>query len=194
MLEELKKRELNKSTKKYKLMMTVLESLKTNQITEINIGNICEECNISKVTFFKYFSTKEEILEYFIHYWEYNAGYEIHRQNLTGVEAIQFLFTEAYEKEYSLNVFKALINHMSKKVKTDSIEITSSDLFTFNRNAFEEGYRNMSLYQLINSNISDGSPEKTVILISVFYTYNVLPQSIRDNISVSSLIQRTFKA
>ncbi|NUM25771.1 MAG: TetR/AcrR family transcriptional regulator [Candidatus Buchananbacteria bacterium] len=73
-----------------------LEKLKTKNIQDISIRELCETAQISPGTFFNYFSHKQELLAYFIWLWRVKATQQI-EQEKTPTKAIEIIFTAAAE-------------------------------------------------------------------------------------------------
>ncbi|HBS43513.1 MAG TPA: hypothetical protein DEA91_01910 [Paenibacillus sp.] len=85
--------------KKYQTMLSILDefivSLESKYFDEIHIEDICDRVRISKVTFFRYFSSKEEVLDYFVLRWCYQRSVEIDRGTFSGTEGIRHMFKTA---------------------------------------------------------------------------------------------------
>jgi AcrR family transcriptional regulator len=89
-------------------------SLKKNNFNDILIEDICNQISISKVTFFRYFSTKEEVLDYFVLRWCYQRSLEIFNKKYIGVAGLYHVFQSTAEIPNSERIFVALINYYSK--------------------------------------------------------------------------------
>ncbi|MDF2947152.1 MAG: hypothetical protein K0S51_1831 [Bacillales bacterium] len=104
--------------KKYQTMANILDafilSLKKNNFNDILIEDICNQISISKVTFFRYFSTKEEVLDYFVLRWCYQRSLEIFNKKYIGVAGLYHVFQSTAEIPNSERIFVALINYYSK--------------------------------------------------------------------------------
>jgi AcrR family transcriptional regulator len=59
---------------------------------DLVVDEICESVEISKVTLFKYFPKKGDILEYFMRVWVLRRLVELRKTPLFGLEAIRYLF------------------------------------------------------------------------------------------------------
>jgi AcrR family transcriptional regulator len=89
-------------------------SLKKNNFNDILVEDICNQISISKVTFFRYFSTKEEVLDYFVLRWCYQRSLEICHKKYSGVAGLYHVFQSTAEIPNSERIFVALINYYSK--------------------------------------------------------------------------------
>ncbi len=71
------------------------------QLDEIAVEELCAESGISKVTFFKYFPQKEDLLMYFLRVWCFHRALELNKQPKHGMQGIYYLFermAETYER------------------------------------------------------------------------------------------------
>lgn len=66
---------------------------------DLYVDEICEKVKISKVTLFKYFPQKEDILLYYFRLWCLRQAAELRSKPREGVAGIQFLF-ERLSEEY----------------------------------------------------------------------------------------------
>lgn len=64
---------------------------------DLYVEDICQRVKISKVTLFKYFPVKEDILAYFFRVWCLRRTVELRDKPREGVQGIQFLFDKLSE-------------------------------------------------------------------------------------------------
>ena len=64
---------------------------------DLYVDEICERVKISKVTLFKYFPQKEDILLYFFRVWCMRRAVDLHDKPREGVQGIFFLFDKLSE-------------------------------------------------------------------------------------------------
>lgn len=64
---------------------------------DLYVDEICEKVKISKVTLFKYFPQKEDILLYFFRVWCMRRAVELREKPREGVQGILFLFDKLSE-------------------------------------------------------------------------------------------------
>lgn len=96
------------------LLDTFLVLLEHQSFHEIHVDEVCDRAGISKMTFFRYFSSKEEVLDYFVLRWCYRQTAEI-RQNLyRGREGIRHVFQSASEIPNAVKILVALLQYYSK--------------------------------------------------------------------------------
>jgi len=81
---------------------------------EVHVKHICEKVNISKVTFFKYFHQKEEVLSHFFRVWCLHRAIEYKQTPLSGQEAINHLFAKMSDTYLKFpGVSSCFVNYIS---------------------------------------------------------------------------------
>jgi AcrR family transcriptional regulator len=84
-----------------RLKLTVLDQtlklIGKKSFDDLFVDEICEKAKISKVTLFKYFPQKEDILLYFFRLWCLRRAVELHEKPKEGVQGILFLFDKLSE-------------------------------------------------------------------------------------------------
>lgn len=84
-----------------KLKVSILKSavylLGKNSFSDLYVDQICERVKISKVTFFKYFAQKDDILLYYLRSWCLDRAVELHHKKRVGLKGIYFLFDRMAE-------------------------------------------------------------------------------------------------
>ena len=168
---------------KITLLEITLKQLGQVKFEDINIKDICEEADISKVTYFKYFPNKGDILLYFMTIWSYQLEVEIKEKALTGVRAIEYAFQRVLRIDNCMNLMMGLIGFISKMTvkpnKHNLSRLEKQTLFPkMNSNNYAmEGKKIDAFfrYHLIeakkaNELPNDSSIDDTVIkLLTVFY-------------------------
>jgi len=85
-----------RAKKSAKIKVDILKSarklLGKKPFSELHVNDICKEIGYSKVTFFKYFPQKDDVLLYFWRVWCLELSTEIHHNTKEGLEGIYFLF------------------------------------------------------------------------------------------------------
>ncbi|MBL3658368.1 TetR/AcrR family transcriptional regulator [Fulvivirga sediminis] len=61
---------------------------------ELYVDDICEKAGVSKVTFFKYFPQKDDVLLYYLRIWCLERAVDLHHSPKEGLEAVYFLFDQ----------------------------------------------------------------------------------------------------
>jgi len=85
-----------RATKSAKIKVDILKStimlLGKKPFSELHVNNICEDIGYSKVTLFKYFSQKDDILLYFWRVWSLELSVELYHNPKEGLSGIYFMF------------------------------------------------------------------------------------------------------
>lgn len=68
------------------------ELLFRKNFNDIHVTEICKGVGISKVTFFRYFPQKEDILLYSMRVWAFEISIQIKEKSLEGLKAVNFIF------------------------------------------------------------------------------------------------------
>ena len=98
---------------KYLLGNAIGQRLLSENFDAIKVTDLCEEVEISKVTFFKYFNSKEELLRYYFRVWCLQIGVDLHSKPKKGIEGIHFIFEEVHKSLHSRPTFiTGLISYM----------------------------------------------------------------------------------
>ncbi len=99
MFEDLPLRERKQSKTRIAIYHAVIRLLKERYLNEIKVEEICREVDISRGTFFSYFTRKSDLIVYSIRLWSIGAGWEYNRtpEAEKGVAYIHKLFHELAE-------------------------------------------------------------------------------------------------
>jgi AcrR family transcriptional regulator len=94
-------RETKSAKIKIDILKVTLELLGKNTFKDLYVDHICEKVKISKVTFFKYFPQKEDILLYYLRVWCLDRAVELDKKNKEGIAGVHYLFdkmSQSYEQ------------------------------------------------------------------------------------------------
>lgn len=128
--------------KKYQTMLSILDefllSLETHHFDEIHIEDVCNRVSISKVTFFRYFTSKEEVLDYFVLQWCYQRSVEIDKGTYFGIDGIRQVFRTAAEIPHAKKILIAIIQYYSKlKAEPTKKELSEYERYIISQNSIE---------------------------------------------------------
>ncbi len=84
-------RERKKAAMKVALVKFFLAKLTSNRYDLVRVIDLCKEAGISKVTFFNYFDSKEELLRYSFRIWCMEISYELNREGAKGIQGLLHL-------------------------------------------------------------------------------------------------------
>jgi AcrR family transcriptional regulator len=107
-------RERKKIQTRHSILDAFLSALESRPFHEIGIEDVCAEANISKMTFFRYFTSKEEVLDYFVLRWCFQRSLEIHEDVYQGMAGIRHVFQSASEIPSATKILVALLQYYSK--------------------------------------------------------------------------------
>lgn len=74
-----------------------IKMIGTKSFDKIHVDEICKKTKISKVTLFKYFPQKEDLLLYYFRVWSLRRLVELKEKPRDGLAGIQFLFDKISE-------------------------------------------------------------------------------------------------
>ena len=84
-------REIKKARSKIALFEASLDLIGRSTFRAVKLEDICEKAEVSKVTFFKFFPQKEDVLVYFMYVWLLERMLTIEERGLRGAGAIRYL-------------------------------------------------------------------------------------------------------
>lgn len=143
-------REKKKAQLKIAILDEMLRLLRTKELTDISVEELCHNIQTTKVTFFKYFRYKEQVLDYFVLRWLYDRSHEIHTQQFIGEEGILHVFQTISEYNHlGKKIMVSLIHYYSKLTeKPTAMEVTPYEYYLFNKEAFQGMVKPMDLSQI----------------------------------------------
>lgn len=82
--------------------------------SELHVDEICDRVGVSKVTFFKYFPQKDDVLLYFLRAWCLKRAVELHQKPKEGLNGIYFLMDKLADTcEEQPGLWLSLISYMT---------------------------------------------------------------------------------
>jgi AcrR family transcriptional regulator len=106
----------NKSARiKLSILNSTLELIEQSSFEKVHVSQICKKVDISKVTFFKYFPQKEDIVRYYYKVWCFHRAVELSMDHRSGLDGIRFLFDQI-AKSYLIHpgLFLGLVSFYAK--------------------------------------------------------------------------------
>ena len=82
---------------KLSVLDQTLKLIGKKSFDDLFVDEICDKAKISKVTLFKYFPQKEDILLYFFRIWCLRRAVELHEKPREGVQGVLFIFDRLSE-------------------------------------------------------------------------------------------------
>ena len=87
-------REKKSAKLKLLILSTTQKALQHKNFSEIHVKDICQEVGISKVTFFRYFPQKEDVLLYILRIWAFKTAVQLNKENKSGLIAVSSIFEQ----------------------------------------------------------------------------------------------------
>lgn len=106
-----------------RLKLSVLDStlklIGKKSFEDLFVDEICEKVKISKVTLFKYFPQKEDILLYYYRVWCLRRAVELKEKPREGIQAIQHIFDKLSEDcDFHPGIILSLIAYLADPKRT----------------------------------------------------------------------------
>ena len=135
------KRTQNAALIRYKIIEYVIEVCHTRDFERLHVTEICKACGISKVTFFKYFDRKEDVLQLYKTILNYEICIEVNKKGLhsvAGLESIISRFANLIRENPSIGkgIIATLLN--SKPPILPTILTESDKAFFFPKDSAEK--------------------------------------------------------
>ncbi len=107
-------RETKSAKIKIDILKATLNLVGKKSFKDLYVDEICEKVNVSKVTFFKYFPQKEDILLYYIRVWCLDRAVELEKKNKEGLDGVHFLFDKmAISYDRNPGLILSLISYLT---------------------------------------------------------------------------------
>ncbi|MFZ4452530.1 TetR/AcrR family transcriptional regulator [Salibacterium aidingense] len=97
MSKKINLRETKKAKTKLSLLQTTIELAGKEEIKDLYVEEICRKTEVSKVTFFNYFTRKEELFSYYMAIWGFHRAVDQKLKPKHGIDGIQRIFYQAAE-------------------------------------------------------------------------------------------------
>ncbi len=99
---------------KVHILEQVLKHIGKKSFDDLYVDDICEKVKISKVTFFKYFPQKEDVLMYYLRVWCLHRAIELNDKPKEGLQGIYYLFERmADEFEQRPGVLLSMVGYLA---------------------------------------------------------------------------------
>jgi len=156
---EIGRRKQKKARQKFAIMEEFLHEMEAKELNEIRVEDVCAGLSISKVTFFNYFDSKEQVVEYYIYKWQYEMCAAIQSGNLSGRAALELIFTSVGDHPAGQRIMNAVMLFFLKQDRYVPMKISDFEYYLFDPEAYEKGVRASDLTLLFSQALeSMGSP------------------------------------
>lgn len=85
-------RERKASATRLSIVRALRQRLESTPLAEISVDDLAADANVSRMTFFNYFPTKEHAVDFLMMAWLFELGVGIRSRSLRGVAAIEAMF------------------------------------------------------------------------------------------------------
>lgn len=144
-------------------------------LDNLKVEDLCKDLAISKVTFFNYFSSKAQIIQYYTYKITYNLQYMLQCNHLSGKEALYYIFDSQANHPAGKNIMTTIMKYYLSHQVDSTVAPTEYEYYLMNAQAFMSGLIPISFFELIHGIIIDmGLTEPTaktttLNLIAGFY-------------------------
>lgn len=106
---------------KVEILIASTQLVGKKSFTELYVDDICDRVGISKVTFFKYFPQKDDILLYFLRTWCLDRAVELYHTPKEGIDGILYLFDKVADTfERNPGLMLSLISYFTSLTRPPS--------------------------------------------------------------------------
>lgn len=147
---EIPLRELKKAKNKIALYEAALSLMKDRMFSQVMLEDICKRAEISKVTFFKFYQRKEDLLIYFMRIWLTERVNEIDTEGKKGFQAFRHLLTQvAKEHQVRPGMMPSLISFLAEQNMQPCMpELSPAEVSLLFPGHKEAGSRSPNMYDL----------------------------------------------
>jgi AcrR family transcriptional regulator len=168
---------------KLSILDNTIKLIGEKPFADLHIDEICKKTKISKVTLFKYFPQKEDILLYFFRIWCLRRGVELRDKPKEGMSAILFLFdklSEDFEKHPGiiLSLFGYLAD-LKRSLKPFPLKVDEKkllfedvkDIHLIETQSVDQMIEKFALEAIFKKEITKTASTRDItnLLLSVFY-------------------------
>ncbi|ATF14752.1 TetR/AcrR family transcriptional regulator [Brevibacillus sp. HB1.2] len=183
MAEALSLREKKKAKTKFALLDAALELIGDGSFRNVLVDDICERAEVSKVTFFKFFPQKEELLIYYMSIWQAECFVELRSTGKRGWEAVRHIFAKVTcDSEKQPGIMLSLISFLAEQKMHPCVPLLSdAELYLrFPEEEEREAIRATDLHEMLQTCVQEAAEdgqlalhlseeEAVILLFSIFY-------------------------
>ncbi|MGG3504344.1 helix-turn-helix domain-containing protein [Paenibacillus lautus] len=143
-------RELKKAKNKIALYEAALSLMSDRMFSQVMVEDICRRAEISKVTFFKFYQRKEDLLIYFMRVWLTERVIEIDTEGKKGFQAFRHLLSQvANEHQVRPGMMPSLISFLAEQNMQPCMpELSSAEVSLLFPGHEEAGSKSPNMYDL----------------------------------------------
>ncbi|GGG72576.1 TetR/AcrR family transcriptional regulator [Paenibacillus radicis (ex Gao et al. 2016)] len=177
-LADIPLRELKKARNKVALYEASLSLMGEKMFREVMLDDICREAEVSRVTFFKYFQRKEDLLLYFMRVWLTERMIEIEAEGMSGFTAVRHLMGKVAEQNRERGgLMPSLISFLAEmKMHPSMPEMSKAEILLLFPHHVELGSRSPNMFDLFRQCMTEAQ----------------MSGSLRNGITVERAVQLLF--
>ena len=158
------KRTLNSATIRFNIINYVLETCKHKDFDRIHVTDICRASGISKVTFFKYFDHKEDILMLYKTILNTRICIEVSQRNLSSLKGLEYIIDHFVHliNEIPSIATTLISNLLRKKPPIIPVRLTEADKELFFNDTDFEHVDFLSFWDLVEGFMLEGILNKEI--------------------------------
>lgn len=160
----------HKSAKiKLDILIASTQLLGKKPFRDLYVEEICDKAGVSKVTFFKYFPQKDDVLLYYLRIWCLDRAIELYHEPKEALEGVNYLLdklADSYEKNPGL--FLSLISYLTSLQRPPSpfpLKMIERELLYPNDKAINE-VELLSIHQMLEKFLLEAIFKKQVTGVS----------------------------
>lgn len=183
MAEQITLREKKKAKTKLALLDAALALMGEGIFRNVLVDDICEQAEVSKVTFFKFFPQKEELLIYYMSLWQAECFVELQSSGKRGWDAARLIFAKVTrDSEKYPGIMLSLVSFLAEQKMHPCVPVLSEAelVLRFPEQGERESLKTTGLHQIfqkcVQEAVADGQlafhlteEEAVVLLFSMFY-------------------------
>ncbi|MFI2859004.1 TetR/AcrR family transcriptional regulator [Paenibacillus sp. JSM ZJ436] len=182
MLTDTSLREIKKARTKIALYEASLSLMEDKMFHEVMVEDICRKAEVSRVTFFKFYPKKEDVLVYFMRVWLTGRIIEIERDHRRGFASIRYLLQKVAEQSHHMpGILPSLISFLAEmKMHPHLQELSQAEIKLLFPGNEEIGSATPDLYRFFLRSMNEAQEEGTLrqdvsaedavkILFTIFY-------------------------
>lgn len=158
-LSDIPLRELKKARNKIALYEATLSLIEEKMFKEVMLDDICRKAEVSRVTFFKYFQRKEDLLIYFMRVWLTEVIIEIENQGMIGFSSVRHLLSKVAEHHKERKgLMPSLISFLAEmKMHPCMPEMSTAEILLLFPDHEEIGAQSPNMYDLFYRCMSEAT-------------------------------------
>lgn len=175
-------REIKKARTKKTIYEAFLELMGEKMFHEVMLEDICRQAEVSRVTFFKFFPKKEDLLVYFMRIWLTERIIELETEQQQGFAAVRHLLRKVAEQSERMpGILPSLISLLAElKMHPRLQEMSEAEVRLFFPDHVELASRVPDLHDLFRRAMEEAARQGTLreditieqavkILFTIFY-------------------------